>query len=56
MSPSFASASKAPAWRRAGSSLALAVSLAFALQPSLLLAQVQMSDPDRPAPKIAPAT
>ena len=54
MSPSFASASKAPAWRRAGSSLALAVSLAFALQPSLLLAQVQMSDPDRPAPKIAP--
>ncbi len=54
MSPSFASASRTLAWRRAGSSLVLAASLALALQPSLLLAQVQMSDPDRPAPKIAP--
>jgi pilus assembly protein CpaC len=36
------------------SSLALAASLAFALQPSLLMAQVQMSDPDKPAPKVAP--
>ena len=54
MSLSFASASGAPAWRRAGSSLALAASLALAFQPSLLLAQVQMSDPDRPAPKVAP--
>ena len=34
-------------WRRIGSCLALAASLAFALQPSLLLAQVQVSDPDR---------
>ena len=51
---SFASASKAPGWRRVGPLLALAASLAFALQPSLLLAQVQMSDPDKPAPKVAP--
>jgi pilus assembly protein CpaC len=35
------------AWRRAGSSAALVASLAFTFQPSLLLAQVQMSDPDR---------
>ncbi|HSS86113.1 MAG TPA: hypothetical protein VLL30_20350 [Reyranella sp.] len=54
MSLSFASASRAPAWRRAGSSLALAASLALAFHPSLLLAQVQLSDPDRPAPKVAP--
>jgi pilus assembly protein CpaC len=54
MSSSVASASTAPAWRRAVSSLALAASLAFALQPSLLTAQVQMSDPDKPAPKVAP--
>jgi Flp pilus assembly secretin CpaC len=54
MSLSFALASKAPAWRRVGSSLALAASLALTLQPSLLRAQVQMSDPDKPAPKVAP--
>jgi pilus assembly protein CpaC len=54
MSLSFAFASKPPAWRRVGSSLALAASLAFAFQPSLLLAQVQMSDPDRAPPKAAP--
>jgi pilus assembly protein CpaC len=48
MNPSFPSASnKPPTWRQVGSSLALAASLAFALQPSLSLAQVQMSDPDR---------
>ena len=35
------------AWRRAGSSAALAASLLFAFQPALLLAQVQMNDPDR---------
>ncbi|HET6221359.1 MAG TPA: type II and III secretion system protein family protein, partial [Dongiaceae bacterium] len=35
------------AWRRAGSSAALVASLLFAFQPSLLLAQVQMNDPDR---------
>jgi pilus assembly protein CpaC len=54
MSPSFAFASKPPAWRRLGSSLALAASLAFAFQPSLLLAQVQMSDPDKVPAKPKP--
>ncbi|MGZ3340353.1 MAG: hypothetical protein ACXU9B_11280, partial [Reyranella sp.] len=54
MSLSFAAASRTLDWRRAGSSLAVAASLALALQPSALLAQVQMSDPDRPAPKVAP--
>ena len=54
MSPSFAFASKPPAWRRLGSSLALAASLAFAFQPSLLLAQVQMSDPDKVPTKPKP--
>jgi pilus assembly protein CpaC len=43
--------SKASPWRRAGSCVALAGSLMFAFQPSLSLAQVQMNDPDRPAPK-----
>ncbi|HEX9558880.1 MAG TPA: pilus assembly protein N-terminal domain-containing protein, partial [Reyranella sp.] len=52
MNPLFASAFKKPpigrcVGRRVGSSLAFAASLAFALQPSLSLAQVQMSDPDR---------
>src|SRR5258708_2168459 len=55
MSLSFALASTAPAWRRVGSSLALAASFAFAFQPPLLLAQVQMSDPDKaPPPKALP--
>jgi pilus assembly protein CpaC len=54
MSLSFACASEPPAWRRVGCSLALAASLAFAFQPSLLLAQVQMSDPDKALPKAAP--
>lgn len=54
MTPSFALASKPPTWRRVGSSLALAASLAFAFQPSLLLAQVQMSDPDRVQTKPKP--
>jgi pilus assembly protein CpaC len=54
MSLSFACAPKPLAWRRAGSSLALAASLAFAVQPSLVLAQVQMSDPDKAPPKAAP--
>jgi Flp pilus assembly secretin CpaC len=54
MSLSFAFASKASAWRRVGSSLALAASFAFSFQPSLLLAQVQMSDPDKAPPKAAP--
>ena len=46
MTPSFAQTLPS-AWRRAGSSVALVASLALACQPSLLLAQVQMSDPDR---------
>jgi pilus assembly protein CpaC len=46
MTPSFAQTLPS-AWRRAGSSAALMASLLFAFQPSLLLAQVQMSDPDR---------
>ena len=50
MSPSF-TLLKAVPWRRAASSAALAASLLFALQPSLLLAQVQMNDPDRVPPK-----
>ena len=54
MSLSVASVCKAPTWCRVGSSLALAASLALTLQPSLSLAQVQMSDPDKPAPKVAP--
>ena len=54
MSPSFALASKPSAWRRLGSSLALAALLSFAFQPSLLLAQVQMSDPDRVQTKPKP--
>jgi Flp pilus assembly secretin CpaC len=52
--------SQPSARRRVGSSLALAASFAFSFQPSLLLAQVQMSDPDGPAkvmasPRPAPA-
>jgi Flp pilus assembly secretin CpaC len=46
MTPSFAQILPS-AWRRAGSSAALLASLLFAFQPSLSLAQVQMSDPDR---------
>jgi pilus assembly protein CpaC len=53
MSPSFA-LPKPSAWRRAGSAAALAASLVFALQPSLSLAQVQMSDPDRVQTKPKP--
>ncbi len=58
MSPSPILASKPSIWRRIGSSVALAASLAFAFQPSLLLAQVQMTDPDAPVqvqPKPVPA-
>jgi len=46
MTPSFAQTLPS-VWRRAGSSAALMASLVFTFQPSLLLAQVQMSDPDR---------
>jgi pilus assembly protein CpaC len=46
MTPSFAQTLPS-SWRRAGSSAALVASLVFAFQPSLLLAQIQMSDPDR---------
>jgi Flp pilus assembly secretin CpaC len=51
MTPSFAQTLPS-AWRRAGSSVALMASLAFTFQPSLLLAQVQMSDPDRVQTKL----
>jgi Flp pilus assembly secretin CpaC len=44
------------AWRRAGSSLALAASFTFSFQPSLSLAQIQMSDPDAPAKVTASPT
>lgn len=40
--------------RRFGSSLALTAALAFALQPSLTLAQIQVVDPDQPAAKAQP--
>ncbi len=46
MTPSFAQILPS-ALRRAGSSAALLASLLFAFQPTLLLAQVQMNDPDR---------
>jgi len=54
MSPSFVLASKSPTWCRVGLSLALAASLAFSFQPSLVLAQVQMSDPDKVPAKPKP--
>jgi pilus assembly protein CpaC len=53
MNPSFA-LSKPSAWRRGGSAAALAAALLFAFQPSLLLAQVQMNDPDRVQTKSKP--
>lgn len=40
--------------RRVGSSLALLAALAFALQPGLSLAQIQVVDPDQPAAKALP--
>jgi len=46
MTPSFAQTVPS-AWRRAASSAALVASLLLAFQPSLLPAQVRMSDPDR---------
>ena len=48
MNPSSLPASTPAIWRRAASSLALAASLSFAFQPTLLLAQVQVTDPDSP--------
>src|SRR5947207_171142 len=53
MTPSFAQTLPS-AWRRAGSSAALLASLLFAFQPSLLLAQVQLNDPERPQPAVPP--
>ena len=52
MNLSFAVA-KPWVWRCAGSPVALAASLMFTFQPSLLLAQVQVYDPDRAPPKQA---
>ena len=53
MTPSLAHPSTLSIWRRAGASLALAASLAFALQPSLLLAQAMEGD-NQPPPKVQP--
>jgi Flp pilus assembly secretin CpaC len=53
MTPSLANPSTLSIWRRAGASLALAASLAFALQPSLLLAQAIEGD-NQPPPKVQP--
>jgi pilus assembly protein CpaC len=53
MNPAFVNASALSIWRRAGASLALAASLAFALQPSLVLAQAMEGD-NQPPPKVQP--
>ncbi len=53
MTPSLANPSTSSIWRRAGASLALAAALAFALQPSLLLAQAMEGD-NQPPPKVQP--
>ena len=53
MTPSLAHPSTLSIWRRASASLALAASLAFALQPSLLLAQAMEGD-NQPPPKVQP--
>ena len=50
---SFQSPATAPL-RSVGSSLALLAALAFALQPGLSLAQIQVVDPDQPAAKALP--
>jgi pilus assembly protein CpaC len=54
MNPSFALPTPST-WRRGGSVAALAAALLFAFQPSLLLAQVQMNDPDRVQTKPKPS-
>ena len=53
MTPSLANPATSSIWRRAGASLALAAALAFALQPSLLLAQAMEGD-NQPPPKVQP--
>ena len=53
MTPSLAHPSTLSIWRRASASLALAASLAFAFQPSLLLAQAMDGD-NQPPPKVQP--
>jgi hypothetical protein len=53
MTPFLANASTLSIWRRAGASLALAASLAFALQPTLVLAQAVDGD-NQPPPKAQP--
>jgi pilus assembly protein CpaC len=53
MTPSLAYPSTSSIWRRAGASLALAAAFAFALQPSLLLAQAVEGD-NPPPPKVQP--
>ncbi len=51
------SKSRTMLWRRTGASLALSAAFAFALQPTLLVAQTQVVDPDQPvkAQPTAPA-
>jgi pilus assembly protein CpaC len=53
MTPSLANPSTFSVWRRAGTSLALAASLAFTLQPGLLFAQGMEGD-NQPPPKAQP--
>jgi Flp pilus assembly secretin CpaC len=50
MTPSLVNASTRSVWRRAGAALTLAAALAFALQPTLVLAQAADGD-NQPAPK-----
>jgi Flp pilus assembly secretin CpaC len=50
MNPLPVPASRPPAWRRVGAALALAASLGFAFQSSLVMAQQVVSDPDKPVP------
>jgi pilus assembly protein CpaC len=53
MTPSLANPSTLSIWQRAGASLALAAALAFAFQPSLLLAQAMEGD-NQPPPRVQP--
>src|SRR5437764_10887198 len=53
MTPPLANTSTLSTWRRAGASLALVASLAFAFQPSVPLAQAMEGD-NQPPPKAQP--
>ena len=54
MKPVLHSVPAAAPLRYVGSSLALLAALAFALQPGLSLAQIQVVDPDQPTAKALP--